>query len=48
MSQNVDTLESGGGGLSQTTDILTLGREGVGELKDRASIAVKYLKLSIN
>ena len=35
----------GGGGLSQTDDMLTLWREGVGELKHRASISVKYLKL---
>ena len=48
MSQNVDTLESGGGGLSQTTDILTLGREGVGELKYRVNIAVKCLNFLIN
>ena len=35
------------GGLSQKADMLTLIREGVGELKHRASIAIKYLKLSI-
>ena len=50
LSQNTDfadTLERGGG-LSQNTDMLTLWREGVGGLKHRANIPVKYLKLSIN
>ena len=37
----------GVGGLSQNVDMLTLRSEGVGKLKHRASIAVKYLKLSI-
>ena len=40
-----DALEGGGG---QNADMLTLRREGVGESKHRGSIAVKYLKLSIN
>ena len=37
----------GGGSLSQIADMLTLCREWVEELKHRASVAVKYLKLSI-
>ena len=43
----VDAFEVGGGGLSQKDDMLTLWREGMGELKHKASIAVKYLKSSI-
>ena len=50
LSQNADNADAleGVEGQSQNADMLTLWREGVEELKHRASIDVKYLKLSIN
>ena len=48
MSQNADTahaLEGGWGVLSQNADMLTLGRERVGELKHRASICGQILEV---
>ena len=48
LSQNADTadaLEGGWGGLSQNADMLTLGRERVGEFKHRASICGQILEV---
>ena len=39
LSQNADPTDAWKGGLSQNADILTLRREGAGELKHRANIA---------
>ena len=47
LSQNADTADAleGGEGLSQNADMLTLGRERVGELKHRASICGQILEV---
>ena len=47
LSRNVDTANNleGGWGLSQNADILTLGRERMGELKHRASICGQILEV---
>ena len=49
-SHNADTAGDleGVGDLSQNADMLTLWREGVGDLKRKRSIAVKYFNLSKN
>ena len=48
--QSADTANDleGCGVLSKNPDMLTLRKEGEGELKDRAFISEKFFKLSIN